>query len=63
MKDAGLRYIGCLLLNLKALIIRSGKNVTVKWKPMLWFVKGTKPNIVDFVADLIESSTPKKAIT
>ena len=27
---------------------------------MLWFVKEDKPNIVDFVSDLIESNTPEK---
>ena len=61
MKDADLHFHWILALSLRALMQSSGKaNVTIKWKPMLWFVKGNKPSIVEFVADLIDSSTPKK---
>lgn len=33
--------------------------VVVKWKPMLWFVKGTRGDKLTFVEDLIESNQEK----
>ena len=61
MNDAGLRYHWIFAVKLKGPYSKFwGANVTIKWKPMLWFVKGNKPNVVDFVGDLIESSTPEK---
>ena len=64
MKDAGLHYHWIFAIKLKGPYARFWEaNVTFKWKPMLWFVKGNKPSIVEFVADLIDSSTPEKILS
>lgn len=61
MKIAGLKYHWIFAIKLEGPFAKFWEaNVTVKWKPMLWFVKGNKPNLVDFVGDLIESNTPQK---
>ncbi len=61
MKIAGLQYHWIFAIKLKGPFAKFWEaNVTVKWKPMVWFVKGNKPNVVDFVGDLIESNTPQK---
>ena len=39
--------------------------ILVKWKPLLWFVKGEKPQLPfhdDFIEDLIESKKPDKSL-
>ena len=38
------------------------KKVIVKWKPLLWFVKGTKPKILGYIEDIVESQHPDKTI-
>jgi 16S rRNA G966 N2-methylase RsmD len=38
------------------------KNILVKWKPLLWFVKGEKPHQNGKVFDLIDSIKPAKAL-
>jgi hypothetical protein len=38
------------------------KQVTIKWKPLLWFVKGDKLSTTDFLSDVIKSDTPSKII-
>jgi 16S rRNA G966 N2-methylase RsmD len=38
------------------------KQVTIKWKPLLWFVKGDKLITTDFLSDLIKSDTPSKVL-
>jgi ParB family chromosome partitioning protein len=37
------------------------KRVSVKWKPLLWFVKGNKTNSLDYISDFIESMAAEKA--
>lgn len=37
-------------------------NIRVKWKPLIWFVKGTKPNAVNYIEDIVYSSVPEKAL-
>ena len=37
------------------------KKVSIKWKPLLWFVKGDKTNSVDYISDFIESRSAEKA--
>jgi 16S rRNA G966 N2-methylase RsmD len=37
------------------------KKVSVKWKPLLWFVKGGTTNSLDYISDFIESRSPDKA--
>jgi DNA methylase len=36
------------------------KKVSIKWKPLLWFVKGDNTNSLDYVSDFIESKTAEK---
>ena len=36
------------------------KQVTIKWKPLLWFVKGDKLSTTDFLSDVVKSDTPSK---
>jgi DNA modification methylase/ParB-like chromosome segregation protein Spo0J len=36
------------------------RNVFCEWKPLLWFVKGEKPNIINKISDHIESKQPEK---
>ena len=36
------------------------KKVSVKWKPLLWFVKGDNPNSLDYMSDFIESKSAEK---
>lgn len=36
------------------------RNVFCEWKPLLWFVKGEKPNIINKISDHIESTQPEK---
>lgn len=38
------------------------RQVTIKWKPLLWFVKGEKIITPDFMSDLINSKRPEKAL-
>ena len=37
------------------------KDVSIKQKPLLWFVKGNGLNTTDFISDLIRSGKPDKA--
>jgi 16S rRNA G966 N2-methylase RsmD len=37
------------------------KKVSIKWKPLLWFVKGGKTNSLDYISDFIESRSAEKA--
>ena len=38
------------------------RQVTIKWKPLLWFIKGDKLFAPDFLSDIIKSDTPCKVI-
>ena len=38
------------------------KNILVKWKPLLWFVKGEEPHQNGKIFDLIDSSKPAKIL-
>jgi len=38
------------------------KNILVKWKPLLWFVKGEKPHQNGKIFDLIDSTKPAKIL-
>ena len=37
------------------------KKVSIKWKPLLWFVKEGKTNSLDYISDFIESRSAEKA--
>jgi hypothetical protein len=36
------------------------KKVSIKWKPLLWFVKGGKTSSIDYISDFIESKSAEK---
>ena len=38
------------------------RQVTIKWKPLLWFVKRGKLITADFLSDIIKSDTPSKVL-
>ena len=62
MKDAGLTYWWAIAVKLSGPFDRSyQRGVSIKWKPLLWFVKGNKNNAIDFISDYTESKPPEKA--
>jgi hypothetical protein len=38
------------------------KQVTVMWKPLLWFIKGSRLKTTETLGDLIESKPPDKSL-
>ena len=62
MEDAGLTYHWLLGIKLAGPFPRAhDKGVVIKQKPLLWFTKGkrkARTNGCDYIADLIESSSP-----
>jgi 16S rRNA G966 N2-methylase RsmD len=36
------------------------KKVSIKWKPLVWFIKGDNPNSLDYISDFIESKSAEK---
>ena len=42
------------------MLVHSQHSDAVKWKPLLWFVKGENTNSLDYMSDFIE---PKSAAT
>jgi hypothetical protein len=62
MKNEGLTYWWPVAVKLSGPFSRSyDRGVSIKWKPLLWFVKGKKKNAVDYISDYIESEAPEKA--
>jgi 16S rRNA G966 N2-methylase RsmD len=60
MKDAGLQFNWIIAIKLKSPFGRYWPSkVSIKYKPLLWFVKG-QPGNIDFIGDLIDSDTPDK---
>ena len=45
-----------------AMTMVHGSTISVKWKPLLWFIKGNKTNYTSTVEDFIQSEAPKKII-
>ena len=41
---------------------RHGRGIFVEWIPILWFVKGKKKKLSDFVADFVYSTPPEKIL-
>ena len=63
IEQSGLKYIHTIA------VIHSGacgmdypNHIRLKWKPMLWFVKGTKPNTAGIIEDVIYSAPPDKSL-
>ena len=63
MEEAGLTYWWPIAVILSGSFAKHyPRQVTIKWKPLLWFVKGDKPSTTDFLSDVIKSETPSKVI-
>ena len=61
MESAGLKYWWTLAVNLEGSFGRHHpRKVSIKWKPLLWFVKGNKTNTLDYMSDAIDSNRPSK---
>jgi DNA modification methylase len=61
MEDAGLTRQWTLAIKLSGPFAHfHPKKVSIKWKPLLWFVKGDNTNSLDYVSDFIESKTAEK---
>ena len=61
MENAELAYWWPLAVRLSGPYSRChNRGVSIKWKPLLWFVKGAKTNALDYVSDLVESEAPEK---
>ena len=63
MKDSGLTYRWVFaVIHSGASTRMHGQQVFVTWKPLLWFVKGSKLRTHDFVRDSVESHPPDKSL-
>lgn len=63
MENAGLTFWWPIAIKLSGQYARAyHRGVSIKWKPLLWFVKGQKKNAIDFVSDYIESKAPEKVL-
>ena len=63
MENAGLTFWWPIAIKLSGQNARAyHRGVSIKWKPLLWFVKGQKKNAIDFVSDYIESKAPEKVL-
>jgi DNA modification methylase len=58
MKETGLIYHWIIAVKLQGSFARAwGKGVSIKWKPLLWHIKGeTKFNTAEFISDLVDST-------
>jgi DNA modification methylase len=63
MEGAGLTYWWPLAVVLSGSFARNfPRQVTIKWKPLLWFVKGNKLSTTDFLSDVVKSDAPSKGL-
>ena len=63
MEGGGLTYWWLIAVVLSGSFAKHyPKQVTIKWKPLLWFVKGDKLPTTDFLSDVIKSDTPSKVL-
>ena len=61
MEGAGLTYWWLIAVVLSGSFARNfPRHVTIKWKPLLWFVKGRGLYTTDFLSDVVKSDTPRK---
>ena len=61
MEDAGLARQWTLAIKLSGPFVHfHPKKVSIKWKPLLWFVKGDNTNSLDYMADFVESKSAEK---
>ncbi len=61
LEDAGLKYWWIICVKHAGAHSQMNQRfVYVDWKPLLWYVKGEKSNIIDTMSDYIQSESPKK---
>ena len=61
MENAGLTYWWPIAVILSGSFAKHyPRQVTIKWKPLLWFVKGNKLCTTDFLSDVVKSDSPSK---
>jgi hypothetical protein len=63
VQESGLKFMHIIsLVHSGASAMIYACKIRVKWKPMLWFTKGTKPNMTHIIEDVILSTPPGKAL-
>ncbi len=63
MENAGLTYWWSIAVILSGSFAKHyPRQVTIKWKPLLWFVRGDNLCTTDFLADVVKSNTPSKGL-
>jgi DNA modification methylase len=63
MRRTGLTYWWTIAIILSGSFAKYyPRHVSIKWKPLLWFVKGDRLLTTDFLSDIIKSDTPSKAL-
>jgi site-specific DNA-methyltransferase (adenine-specific) len=63
MKNSGLKYWWLIVVKHPGSSARMFyQNVITTYKPLIWFVKGTKPKILEFIEDSVESHRPDKTL-
>jgi DNA modification methylase len=62
MADAGLTYHWFIAVKLQGSFARAwGKEISIKWKPLLWHIKGeSKFDTCEFISDLVDSTNSDK---
>jgi ParB-like chromosome segregation protein Spo0J len=62
MKGAGLTYHWIIAVKLQGPFAKAWtKEISIKWKPLLWHIKGdTKFNTAEFISDLVDSTNSDK---
>lgn len=63
LEESGLKYIHEIaLIHTGASSMLYAYHIRVKWKPILWYVKGTKPNTQNIIENIIYSTPPDKTL-
>jgi ParB-like chromosome segregation protein Spo0J len=65
MKNSGLKYWWAIVAVVRdngSPRLLQNQHVYVMWKPLLWFVKGSRLRTLDSIADLIDSKPPRKVL-
>lgn len=61
MEDSGLNRQWIIAVKLSGPFAHfHPKKVSIKWKPLLWFVKSDRTNSLDYISDFIESKSAEK---
>jgi 16S rRNA G966 N2-methylase RsmD len=63
IESSGMRYNWILAVkHTGGSTAQNGQHVFVTWKPLLWFVKGSKLRTPDYIRDSVESQPPDKSL-